>query len=90
MFRASDFPFQKKQFSVSKKVKFRFNSVSLLVTLNSIKSQYIKRKYGERKKKGTISAVNGRKRALLTREWTIKEAQHNKRCVWTTKRTKQS
>ena len=46
--RASDFPFQKKQFSVSKKVKFRFNSVSLLVTLNSMKSQYIERKCGER------------------------------------------
>ena len=46
--RASDFPFQKMQFSVSKKVKFRFDSVSLLVTLNSIKSQYIERKCGER------------------------------------------
>ena len=45
--RASDFPFQKKQFSVSKKVKFRFDSVSLLATLNSMKSQYIE------------SAVNG-------------------------------
>ena len=51
--RASDFPFQKKQFSVSKKVKFRFDSVSLLATLNSMKSQYIERKCG-----GTISAVN--------------------------------
>ena len=71
-YRASDFTFQKKQFSVSKKVKFRFNSVSLLVTLNSMKSQYIERKCGERtvkwhnycgelKKKGTINAVNGRK-----------------------------
>ena len=37
--RASDFPFQKKQFSVSKKGKFRFDSVSLLATLNSMKSQ---------------------------------------------------
>ena len=46
--RASDFPFQKKQFSVSKKVKFRFDSVSLLATLNSMKSQYIERKCGER------------------------------------------
>ena len=46
--RASDFPFQKKQFSVSKKVKFRFGSVSLLATLNSMKSQYIERKCGER------------------------------------------
>ena len=46
--RASDFPFQKKQFSVSKKVKFRFDSVSLLAPLNSMKSQYIERKYGER------------------------------------------
>ena len=46
--RASDFPFQKKQFSVSKKVKFRFNSVSLLATLNSMESQYIERKCGER------------------------------------------
>ena len=46
--RASDFPFQTKQFSVSKKVKFRFDSVSLLATLNSIKSQYIERKCGER------------------------------------------
>ena len=80
--RASDFPFQKKQFSVSKKVKFRFDSVSLLATLNSMKSQYIERKCGERTVKmaqlvrwtdenNTISAVNGRKRALLTREWTI-------------------
>ena len=34
--------------------------------------------------------MNGRKRALLTREWTIKEAQHNQCCVWTTKRTKHS
>ena len=48
MFRASDFPFQKNQFSVSKKVKFRFDSVSLLATLNSMKSQYIERKCGER------------------------------------------
>ena len=47
-FRASDFPFQKNQFSVSKKVKFRFDSVSLLATLNSMKSQYIERKCGER------------------------------------------
>ena len=47
-FRASDFPFQKKQFSVSKKVKFRFDSVSLLATLNSMKSQYIESKCGER------------------------------------------
>ena len=46
--RASDFPFQKNQFSVSKKVKFRFDSVSLFATLNSMKSQYIERKYGER------------------------------------------
>ena len=46
--RASDFPFQKKQFSVSKKVKFRFDSVSLSATLNSMKSQYIERKCGER------------------------------------------
>ena len=46
--RASDFPLQKKQFSVSKKVKFRFDSVSLLATLNSMKSQYIERKCGER------------------------------------------
>ena len=46
--RASDFPFQKNQFSVSKKVKFRFDSVSLLATLNSMKSQYIERKCGER------------------------------------------
>ena len=46
--RASDFPFQKKQFSVSKKVKLRFDSVSLLATLNSMKSQYIERKCGER------------------------------------------
>ena len=46
--RASDFPFQKKQFSVSKKVKFRFDSASLLATLNSMKSQYIERKCGER------------------------------------------
>ena len=37
--RASDFPFQKKQFSVSKKVKFHFDSVSLLAKLNSMKSQ---------------------------------------------------
>ena len=37
--RASDFPFQKKQFS---------DSVSLLATLNSMKSQYIERKCGER------------------------------------------
>ena len=37
--RASDFPFQKKQFSVSKKGKIRFDSVSLLAKLNSIKSQ---------------------------------------------------
>ena len=37
--RASDFPFQKKQFSVSEKVKFRFDSVSLLATLKSMKSQ---------------------------------------------------
>ena len=44
IFRASDFPFQKKQCSVSKKVKFRFDSVSLLATLNSMKSQYIERK----------------------------------------------
>ena len=47
-YRASDFPFQKKQFSVSKKVKFRFDSISLLATLNSMKSQYIERKCGER------------------------------------------
>ena len=47
-FRASDFPFQKNQFSVSKKLKFRFDSVSLLATLNSMKSQYIERKCGER------------------------------------------
>ena len=46
--RASDFQFKKKQFSVSKKVKFRFDSVSLLATLNSMKSQYIERKCGER------------------------------------------
>ena len=46
-------------------------------------------KCGERKKKGTVNAVNGRKRALLTCERTIKEAEHNQR-VWTTKRTKQS
>ena len=46
--RASDFPFQKKEFSVSKEVKFRFDSVSLLATLNSMKSQYIERKCGER------------------------------------------
>ena len=46
--RASDFPFQKKQFSVSEKVKFHFDSVSLLATLNSMKSQYIERKCGER------------------------------------------
>ena len=46
--RASDFPFQKKQFSVSKQVKFRFDSVSLLAMLNSMKSQYIERKCGER------------------------------------------
>ena len=46
--RASDFPFQKKQFSVSKKVKFRFDSVSLLATVNSMKSQYIERKCCER------------------------------------------
>ena len=85
--RASDFPFQKKQFSVSKKVKFRFDSVSLLATLNSMKSQYIERKCGERP---GPSKWHGRKRSLLTREWTIKEAQHNQRCVWTTKRTKQS
>ena len=32
-------------------------------------------------KKGTISMVNGGKSALLTCEWTIKEAQHNQRCV---------
>ena len=70
--RASDFPFQKKQFSVSKKVKFRFDSVSLLATLNSMKSQDIERKCGER---------SGRKNALLTCEWPIKEAQHNQRCV---------
>ena len=38
--RASDFPFQKNQFSVSKKVKFRFDSVSLLAKLNSMKSHY--------------------------------------------------
>ena len=37
--RASDFPFQKKQFSVSKKGEFRFNSVSLLPKLNLMKSQ---------------------------------------------------
>ena len=37
--RASDFPLQKKQFSVSKTVKFRFASVSLLAKLNSMKSQ---------------------------------------------------
>ena len=43
--RASDFPFQKKQFSVSKKGKFRFNSVSLLPELNLMKSQYIQKKY---------------------------------------------
>ena len=43
--RASDFPFQKKQFSVSKKGKFRFNSVSLLPKLNLMKSQYIQKKY---------------------------------------------
>ena len=48
-YRASDFPFQKKQFSVSKKVKFRFDSVSLLATLNSMKSQYIERKCGPSK-----------------------------------------
>ena len=46
--RASDFPFQKKQFSVSEKVKFRFDSVSLLATSNSMKSQYIERKCGEK------------------------------------------
>ena len=51
--RASDFAFQKKQFSVSKKVKFRFDSVSLLATLNSMKSQYIERKCGERTVKMT-------------------------------------
>ena len=39
-FRASDFLFQKKEFSVSKKGKFRFDSVSLLPKLNSMKSQY--------------------------------------------------
>ena len=100
-YRASDFPFQKKQFSFSKKVKFRFDSISLLATLNSIKITISKESLvngpskwhnqcGELKKKGTISMVNGRKRTLLTREWTIKEAQHNPRCVWTTKRTKQS
>ena len=43
LFRASDFPFQKKQFSVSKKGKFRFNSVSLLPKLNLMKSQYIQK-----------------------------------------------
>ena len=32
--------------------------------------------------------MSRRKRALLTREWTIEEAQHNQWCVWTTKRTK--
>ena len=41
--RASDFPFKKKQCSVSKKWKFRFDSVSLLPKLNSMKSQYIKK-----------------------------------------------
>ena len=60
---ASDFPFQKKQFSVSKKVKFRFNSVSLLAMLNSMKSQYI-----ERKKKR-------RKRAQLAR-WTEEKGHY--------------
>ena len=48
---------------------------------------------GELKKRGTISVANGRKRALLTNsalEWTIKDAQHNQRCVWTAKRAKQN
>ena len=40
MSRTSDFPFQKKQFSVSKKVKFRFDSVSLLAKLNSMRPHY--------------------------------------------------
>ena len=40
-FKKSNFPFQKK-------VKFRFDSVSLLAMLNSMKSQYIERKCGER------------------------------------------
>ena len=45
LYRASDFPFQKKQFSVSKKGKFRFDSVSLLPKFNLMKSRYIQKKY---------------------------------------------
>ena len=41
--RASDFPFKKKK-SISKKIKFRFDFVSLLPKMNSMKSQYIQRK----------------------------------------------
>ena len=41
-------------------------------------------------KKGTITAVNGKKGHYKRGERTIKDAQHNQRCVWTTKRTKQS
>ena len=44
------FHFKKRNF-LFQKLKFRFDSVSLLATLNSMKSQYIERK-------GTISAVN--------------------------------
>ena len=43
---------------------------------------------GELKKKGTISTVKTEEKCL--EHGTIKEAQHNQRCVWTTKRAKQS
>ena len=49
------------------KSNFRFDSVSLLATLNSMKSQYIERKCSERSQNGTISVVNRRKRAQLAR-----------------------
>ena len=53
--RASDFPFQKKQFSISKKVKFRFHFIIGNVEFDEIT---IISKESVDRQNGTISAVN--------------------------------
>ena len=72
IYRASDFPFQKKQFSVSKKVKFRFNIGNVEFDEITI---YRKKVRWTDPQNGTISAVNWRKRAQLA-QWTEEKVHY--------------